>query len=303
MASYLEGFGLPVVEAGRLGCPVILSDLPVFREVAMGAGQTDFFPPGDVEGLRACIERSLARTTRRTTPASLAWPDWHGTAQQVHDILLGGAWYKTYHPQDVPPNAVPDDIGDMRMLSPLSPADRACSMRYVDGPLLADDGVSVQISVAIGNRGSALWTSNPGPGNGFHVNVGSHVIGEGGKTLDRENPRSPIPFAMPPGQEIVFPIRVSTDWLARGAFCGCRDGSGNGGAVWRPGPVFAQPAARRAQGGNHEQPAPDAAGGGEETLDGARIEGVPCVAGRGQCWRHGHRRDASGPWRSARCFF
>jgi hypothetical protein len=60
----------------------------------------------------------LARTTRRTTPASLAWPDWHGTAQQVHDILLGGAWYKTYHPQDVPPNAVPDDIGDMRMLSP-----------------------------------------------------------------------------------------------------------------------------------------------------------------------------------------
>jgi hypothetical protein len=89
-------------------------------------------------------------------------------------------------------------------------------MRYVDGPLLADDGVSVQISVAIGNRGSALWTSNPGPGNGFHVNVGSHVIGEGGKTLDRENPRSPIPFAMPPGQEIVFPIRVSTDWLARG---------------------------------------------------------------------------------------
>jgi glycosyltransferase involved in cell wall biosynthesis len=38
-ASLAEGYGLPIVEAAMLGCPVICSDIPVFREIA---------PPGAV---------------------------------------------------------------------------------------------------------------------------------------------------------------------------------------------------------------------------------------------------------------
>jgi glycosyltransferase involved in cell wall biosynthesis len=34
MPSKIEGFGLPVVEAMNAGCPVICSDIPIFREVA-----------------------------------------------------------------------------------------------------------------------------------------------------------------------------------------------------------------------------------------------------------------------------
>ncbi|HBJ39132.1 MAG TPA: hypothetical protein DDZ51_31175 [Planctomycetaceae bacterium] len=37
-ASLYEGFGIPVIESLRLGCPVILSDIPVFREVAGDVG-------------------------------------------------------------------------------------------------------------------------------------------------------------------------------------------------------------------------------------------------------------------------
>ena len=48
MTSYLEGFGLPVVEAGHLGCPVILNDIPVFREVGHGAPAARFFRRGEL---------------------------------------------------------------------------------------------------------------------------------------------------------------------------------------------------------------------------------------------------------------
>ncbi|PWT99361.1 MAG: glycosyltransferase family 1 protein [Terriglobia bacterium] len=44
--SEAEGFGLPVVEALACGCPVIASDLPVFREV--GGGAIRFGPVGDI---------------------------------------------------------------------------------------------------------------------------------------------------------------------------------------------------------------------------------------------------------------
>lgn len=217
MASYLEGFGLPVVEAGRLGCPVILSDLPVFREVAAGAAQADFFSSGDVDGLIDCIKRSLARGPRATRPVLVDWPDWHGTAQQVKDIIFGGKWYKSYEPDEIVPNVVTDDVGELRMLSELSERDRACSIWYTDGPLMSDDGGNVQISVGIRNEGTALWTSNPCPADGLQINVASHVVDRDGHVLDSENARTAIPFAMPPSHDMVFPVRVSTDWLARGA--------------------------------------------------------------------------------------
>jgi glycosyltransferase involved in cell wall biosynthesis len=43
VASEGEGFGLPVVEAAMRGCPVIINDIPVLREVA-GDGATSFSP-------------------------------------------------------------------------------------------------------------------------------------------------------------------------------------------------------------------------------------------------------------------
>lgn len=45
MTSDAEGFGLPVIEALACGSPVLVSDLPVFRDVAGAAAR--FAPPGD----------------------------------------------------------------------------------------------------------------------------------------------------------------------------------------------------------------------------------------------------------------
>jgi glycosyltransferase involved in cell wall biosynthesis len=47
--SLAEGFGLPVLEAQRTGCPVVCSDIPVFREIAGDAAL--FFDPTRPERL------------------------------------------------------------------------------------------------------------------------------------------------------------------------------------------------------------------------------------------------------------
>jgi glycosyltransferase involved in cell wall biosynthesis len=53
MPSLIEGFGLPVVEAGVMGIPVVASDIPAHREVAHPA--TIFVDPIDGPGWEAAI--------------------------------------------------------------------------------------------------------------------------------------------------------------------------------------------------------------------------------------------------------
>lgn len=62
MPSLAEGFGLPILEAGALGCPVIASDIPAHCEV-IGPGGT-LLPPQDVAGWAAAVLAARDATHR-----------------------------------------------------------------------------------------------------------------------------------------------------------------------------------------------------------------------------------------------
>ena len=70
-ASVAEGFGLPLIEASRLGAPIIASDLPVFREIA-GEALT-YFSVGEPAALADALAHCLAV---QPAPAQIPQRDW-----------------------------------------------------------------------------------------------------------------------------------------------------------------------------------------------------------------------------------
>ena len=60
--SFVEGFGLPLIEALARGVPVLASDIPIFREI--GTGHTRFFDPEDPASLAVAVREREARAGR-----------------------------------------------------------------------------------------------------------------------------------------------------------------------------------------------------------------------------------------------
>lgn len=61
--SSYEGFGIPILEAMAAERPMVLSDIPVFREITQDKGV--YFSPDDVESMTAAIETGLTSSAER----------------------------------------------------------------------------------------------------------------------------------------------------------------------------------------------------------------------------------------------
>lgn len=86
-ASLVEGFGLPLVEAMRLGTPVLANDIPVFREI--GADHCAYFDatrPETLVGLLTALERT--GVFPGAGPAGFTWPDWKTCAWETLDAVV-----------------------------------------------------------------------------------------------------------------------------------------------------------------------------------------------------------------------
>lgn len=61
--SAYEGFGIPILEAMATGAPMVLSDIPVFREITQNQGV--YFPNDDADSMGDAIEHVLGSINER----------------------------------------------------------------------------------------------------------------------------------------------------------------------------------------------------------------------------------------------
>ncbi len=79
IASYVEGFGLPLAEGMSAGLPMIASDITVFHEIA--GDRALYFAPGDVASLDEAIDAlHSGYAERRRAAAEFTWPTWSEAA-------------------------------------------------------------------------------------------------------------------------------------------------------------------------------------------------------------------------------
>lgn len=84
-ASREEGFGIPLVEALAVGTPLVVSDIPVFREV--GGDAAAYVDPDDVEGFAAAV-RALEDRWDTASASAYARAE-HWTWDRSAEVLLG----------------------------------------------------------------------------------------------------------------------------------------------------------------------------------------------------------------------
>lgn len=88
-ASWAEGFGLPLIEAARRGLPLLVRDIPVFREVA--GNYATYFSGAEPSVLATKVRTWLALAATDGNPHSggIVIPTWENSADQLISTMLG----------------------------------------------------------------------------------------------------------------------------------------------------------------------------------------------------------------------
>ena len=96
-ASHAEGFGLPLLEAARLGLPVLARDIGVFREV-MGDSAEYFAQSATPSALAEAIIEVFDRGAQGQQSAPTI-TEWSTTAKQVGEALSGNRVHAQWTPE------------------------------------------------------------------------------------------------------------------------------------------------------------------------------------------------------------
>ena len=82
MASYAEGFGLPIIEASQCGAKVLCNDIPVFREI--GGDNVVYFELNNVDSLATTVIESLGDVSlNKKDKENKSWITWLESAKML----------------------------------------------------------------------------------------------------------------------------------------------------------------------------------------------------------------------------
>lgn len=86
-ASIAEGFGLPLIEASYYGLPVIVSDIPVYRELC--GDHAAYFAVADAGSLAQRLVEALASPK---TPSAIPHQSWEAAAANMRSMIARSAY-------------------------------------------------------------------------------------------------------------------------------------------------------------------------------------------------------------------
>lgn len=89
-----EGFGIPLIEAAKHGAPLIVRDLPVFREIVKGDYVLYFSGKSSLD-LANAVQKWLVLFKNQTIPQSkyIQWQTWSESAKQLLSIMINDNWH------------------------------------------------------------------------------------------------------------------------------------------------------------------------------------------------------------------
>lgn len=96
-ASKAEGFGIPLIEAAQFHLPLIISDIPVFREIA--GDYALYFDVFDSESLKEKIIEwgTIDKTSLALLSSEIHVQTWRDTFNQIISNIVDEQWYKQYN--------------------------------------------------------------------------------------------------------------------------------------------------------------------------------------------------------------
>jgi glycosyltransferase involved in cell wall biosynthesis len=102
-ASEGEGFGLPLIEASQYGLPIIVRDIPVFREVA--GENAYYFRANKPEDLADALQKWLSLGDAVPYSRGLSYLTWQQSSGQLLDFVFGRCQYRSWpEPAARPPS-------------------------------------------------------------------------------------------------------------------------------------------------------------------------------------------------------
>jgi glycosyltransferase involved in cell wall biosynthesis len=198
-ASFVEGFGLPLVEAMHFGKPVIASDIPVFHEVTKGGSFAHFFEVGSSIALAAAIRKFIIASVGgdETLAENLPWASWSTSATELQNLLVNDDWYRIYQPLSFKPHTSIFDHGATLMKGPLDIEGRRHRLELIEGPI--NCGQKLKYILRVTNLSDQVWSSRSVKDSAWAVFLSYRLLNADGGDIISEPPRFGIPFVMIPG--------------------------------------------------------------------------------------------------------